>query len=82
MGGGRGGGTVMLQRELQCVSFFSCDKKQVCGPFSFFFVHFDKVHAMFGEWLNKWAIICCSQFRGSRTGWGSNGIPMYILCRL
>lgn len=36
MGGGRGGGTVMLQRELQCVSFFSCDKKQVCGPFSFF----------------------------------------------
>lgn len=33
MGVGGGGGTVKSQRELQCVSIFSCDKKQVCAPF-------------------------------------------------
>lgn len=62
MGVGGGGGTVKSQRELQCVSIFSCDTKQVCATFLF---NSTSSSTMFGEWLNKWAIICCSHFRGA-----------------
>lgn len=68
MGVGGGGGTVMSQRELQSVSFFSCDKKQVCAPF---FVHFNKVQChvwrmvkQMGYYLQQLFQRCTGQARG------------------